>query len=206
MRTRPGGACLTAAAGDQAARETLVKELTARGLVDFDGLIELAVALLSAHPDAAGGLRRRWPMISIDEYQDIDAAQYELLRLLAGDGAGLTAIGDPDQAIYGFRGGDVGFFLRFGQDYPAAATRQLSVSYRSGRPIVAAAAAAVAPATLVPGRRLQAVASARRSPRTRRPTSTPRRPGSAPRSTSCSAAPRSTPWTAAGPAATATPG
>jgi DNA helicase-2/ATP-dependent DNA helicase PcrA len=149
---------LTAAAGDQAARESLVKELTARGLVDFDGLIELAVALLSAHPGAAGSLRRRWPMISVDEYQDIDAAQYDLLRLLAGDGAGLTAIGDPDQAIYGFRGGDVGFFLRFGQDYPAAATRQLSVSYRSGRPIVAAAAAAVAPATLVPGRRLQAVA------------------------------------------------
>ena len=98
-------------------------------------------------------------MISVDEYQDIDAAQYDLLRLLAGNGAGLTAIGDPDQAIYGFRGGDVGFFLRFGQDYPAAATRQLSVSYRSGRPIVAAAAAAVAPATLVPGRRLQAVAA-----------------------------------------------
>ena len=45
---------LTATSGDQAARETLVKELTARGLVDFDGLIELAVALLSAHPDAAG--------------------------------------------------------------------------------------------------------------------------------------------------------
>jgi DNA helicase II / ATP-dependent DNA helicase PcrA len=150
---------LAAAAGDQGARESLVKELTARGLVDFDGLIELAVAVLTAHPDAAGRLRQRWPMISVDEYQDIDAAQYELLRLLAGDGAGLTAIGDPDQAIYGFRGGDVGFFLRFGQDYPAAATRQLEVSYRSGRPIVAAAAAAVGPATLVPGRRLQAVAA-----------------------------------------------
>ena len=154
-----GHELLATAAGDQVARESLVKELTARGLVDFDGLIELAVALLTAHPDAAEGMRQRWPMISVDEYQDIDAAQYELLRLLAGDGAGLTAIGDPDQAIYGFRGGDVGFFLRFGQDYPAAATRQLEVSYRSGRPIVAAAAAAVAPATLVPGRRLQAVAA-----------------------------------------------
>jgi len=154
-----GRELLATATGDQTARESLVKELTARGLVDFDGLIELAVALLTAQPDAAQGLRHRWPMISVDEYQDIDAAQYELLRLLAGDGAGLTAIGDPDQAIYGFRGGDVGFFLRFGQDYPAAAARQLEVSYRSGRPIVAAAAAAVAPATLVPGRRLQAAAA-----------------------------------------------
>ncbi len=150
---------LAAATADQAARESLVKELTARGLVDFDGLIELAVALLGAHPGAAGRLRQRWPMISVDEYQDIDATQYELLRLLAGDGAGLTVIGDPDQAIYGFRGGDVGFFLRFGQDYPAAATRQLGVSYRSGRPIVAAAVAAVAPATLVPGRELRAVSA-----------------------------------------------
>ncbi len=96
-------------------------------------------------------------MISVDEYQDIDAAQYDLLRLLAGDGAGLTVIGDPDQAIYGFRGGDVGFFLRFGQDYPAAATRQLSAATGPAAPIVAAAAAAMAPATLVPGRRLQAV-------------------------------------------------
>ena len=49
---------LAAAAGDQAARESLVKELTARGLVDFDGLIELAVALLRAQPDAAERLRR----------------------------------------------------------------------------------------------------------------------------------------------------
>ena len=45
--------------------------------------------------------------------------QYELLRALAGDGAGLTAIGDPDQAIYGFRGADVGIFGRFAADFPA---------------------------------------------------------------------------------------
>ena len=152
-----GRELITAAAGDQAARQALVRELAARGLVDFDGLIETTAALLSAQPGAAARLRQRWPMVSVDEYQDIDAAQYELLRVLAGDGAGLTAIGDPDQAIYGFRGGDVGFFLRFRQDYPAAATRQLSVSYRSSRAIVDAAVAAVAPATLVPGRRLRAV-------------------------------------------------
>lgn len=154
-----GRELLKTAAADPASREALVKELSARGLVDFDGLIELAAGLLATTPGTAAGLRRRWPMISVDEYQDIDATQYELLRLLAGDGSGLTAIGDPDQSIYGFRGADVGFFLRFGQDYPAAATRQLQVSYRSSRPVVAAAAAVIAPATLAPGRRLRALAA-----------------------------------------------
>ncbi len=94
----------------------------------------------------------------MDEYQDIDAAQYDLLRLLAGDGRGLTAIGDPDQAIYGFRGADVGFFLRFAADFPGATTRQLTRSYRASRAIVTAALQAIAPATLVPDRRLEAAA------------------------------------------------
>jgi len=157
---RAGRDLLRAASSDAPSRTALVRELTARGLVDFDGLVELATALLRAQRARAAALRERWPLISVDEYQDIDATQYELLRLLAGDGAGLTAIGDPDQSIYGFRGADVGFFLRFGADYPGATTCHLSVNYRSGRPIVAAAAAVIAPATLVPGRTLRAAAAA----------------------------------------------
>jgi superfamily I DNA/RNA helicase len=143
-------------ATDAGARTTLNAELARRGLTDFDGLIRLPAALLAAHPDIAAAWRERWPMISVDEYQDIDAAQYDLLRQLAGDGGGLTAIGDPDQAIYGFRGGDVGFFLRFGEDFPGAVTQKLGISYRSSAPIIDAALAAVAPATLVPGRPLRA--------------------------------------------------
>ena len=104
----------------------------------------------------AARLRARWPQISVDEYQDIDAAQYALLRLLTGDGTGLTVIGDPDQAIYRFRGADVGFFLRFGQDYPGAGTAALSANYRSAPGIVTGALQAIAPATLVPGRVLRA--------------------------------------------------
>ena len=100
----------------------LRRALTDRDLVDFDGLVELAVAVLRDDPAAAAGLRARWPRISVDEYQDIDPAQYELLRLISGDGAGLTAIGDPDQAIYGFRGADVGIFGRFAADFPGAST------------------------------------------------------------------------------------
>jgi DNA helicase-2/ATP-dependent DNA helicase PcrA len=153
---------LAETAAEPAAREILVKALTARDLVDYDGLIELPAGLLAADPAVVASLRERWPLISVDEYQDIDAAQYRLLRLLAGDGAGLTVIGDPDQAIYGFRGADVSLFLRFGEDYPGATTRQLTWNYRSGRAIVAAAGQAIAPSSLVPGRILRPADAGRR--------------------------------------------
>ncbi len=69
----------------------------------------------------------------------------------------LVAIGDPDQAIYSFRGADVGFFLRFAADYPGARTVRLGRNYRSTGTIVRAAAQAIAPASLVPGRVLTPV-------------------------------------------------
>src|SRR6185312_32253 len=130
----------------------LRRALTDRDLVDFDGLVELAVAVLRDDPAAAAGLRARWPRISVDEYQDIDPVQYELLRLISADGAGLTAIGDPDQAIYGFRGADVGIFGRFAADFPGASTVELARNYRSNPAIVTAAMQAITPATLIPGR------------------------------------------------------
>ena len=153
---RAARAWLAAAAGHPEQRGRLRGALAARGLVDFDGLVELSTEVLRQAPAVAAGLRQRWPWVSVDEYQDIDAAQYELLRLLAGDGAGLTVIGDPDQAIYGFRGADVGFFLRFAAGYPAASTVALSTNYRSRAGIVAGAMQAIAPGTLAPGRILRA--------------------------------------------------
>jgi uncharacterized protein (TIGR00375 family) len=156
---REGARLAAKADPDPEARERLVKALTARDLVDFDGLVELSAALLEAEPVIVPSLRERWPRISVDEYQDIDAAQYRLLRLLAGDGRGLTVIGDPDQAIYGFRGADVNLFLRFGSDFPGAVTRQLTRNYRSAPVIVTGAVQAVAPSSLVPGRVLQPAGS-----------------------------------------------
>jgi uncharacterized protein (TIGR00375 family) len=137
---------------DPGRRPDLRRHLAARELVDFDGLIELTAALLREHPEIAATLRARWPQVSVDEYQDIDPVQYELLRLITGDGAGLTAIGDPDQAIYGFRGADVGIFGRFAADFPGATTVELTQNYRSNPGIVTAAGQAIAPSTLVPGR------------------------------------------------------
>ncbi|HXZ64911.1 MAG TPA: UvrD-helicase domain-containing protein [Streptosporangiaceae bacterium] len=149
---RDGRKLVAGLADDPAGRLALRTELIARGLVDFDGLTDMAAALLAEHPAVAAGLHERWPFVSVDEYQDIDAVQYDLLRAISGDGAGLTAIGDPDQAIYGFRGADVGIFGRFAADFPAAATVELTRNYRSSPAIVTAAMQAIAPTTLVPSR------------------------------------------------------
>jgi DNA helicase II / ATP-dependent DNA helicase PcrA len=105
--------------------------------------------------DLVDDYRRRWPWLFVDEYQDIDAGQYELLRLLAPTAGNVFAIGDPDQAIYSFRGGDVGHFLRFREDFTDARVVRLTRNYRSAAPIIAAASQAIAPTSLVRGRRLE---------------------------------------------------
>jgi DNA helicase II / ATP-dependent DNA helicase PcrA len=128
---------------------------------NLDELITTPVTLLAADPALARAYRARWSDVFVDEYQDVDGSQYELLRLLTsaapdGTDSSVTAIGDPDQAIYGFRGGDVGYFLRFRADYcgppgPAREAR-LERSYRSAPSIVNAAMQLIRPGTLVPGR------------------------------------------------------
>ena len=141
-------------AGRIAAYEAALRE---RNLLDFDDLLLKPLALLRARPDLAESYRQRFRWISIDEYQDIDPLQYALVRLLAPPGANLCAIGDPDQSIYGFRGADVGFFLRFREDYPGARVVHLTRNYRSTSTLVEAACQAIRPESLVPERRLTAV-------------------------------------------------
>jgi DNA helicase II / ATP-dependent DNA helicase PcrA len=164
---RDGRRLVAGLAEDPDGRAALRKELMTRDLVDFDGLTELTAVLLRDNPAVAAALRDRWPRISVDEYQDIDPVQYDLLRAMSGDGAGLTAIGDPDQAIYGFRGADVGIFGRFTADFPGAVTVELTRNYRSDPAIVTAAMQAIAPTTLVSGRRVQATAAVRDDPAAR---------------------------------------
>ena len=137
--------------------ERYTKALRQRDLVDFDDLVALPVALLESDPDLAAAYRDRYRWISVDEYQDIDEQQYRLLRQLAGPAGNLTAIGDPDQAIYRFRGADVAFFLRFQQDFPGARTVALTRNYRSGAKILNAALRMISPTTLVPERVLRPV-------------------------------------------------
>ena len=141
------------------------KTLHGNGLVDFDDLIALPVMLLEADPELVGQYRDRFRYLCVDEYQDVDELQYRLLRLLAPAEGNLCAIGDPDQAIYAFRGADVGFFLRFQQDFPAAKTVALTRNYRSSAVIVASAVAAIAPTTFVPDRGLHAMRDAQAAER-----------------------------------------
>ncbi len=125
-----GGARLSAAlAGDKA--------------VALDALAPVVARLLAARPDVRQALGLRW--VCVDEYQDADRAQYELVKALLPDGKGLCVIGDPDQAIYGFRGADVSFFLRFAADFPGAKVMRLGRNYRSSGSIVAAAGQVMAP-------------------------------------------------------------
>ncbi|WP_026239653.1 UvrD-helicase domain-containing protein [Parafrankia discariae] len=128
-----------------------------RNMVDLDDLLTLPLGLLRSNPDLAAEYQRRWRHVWVDEFQDIDEVQYGLLRELCPPAADLCAIGDPDQAIYSFRGAEVGFFLRFGQDRPGAREVSLTRNYRSTPTIVGAALDAIAPTTFVPDRELRAV-------------------------------------------------
>ncbi len=106
---------------------------------DIDDLIVAPVQLLSLHPDVARSYRDKYRFICVDEYQDINLAQYRLIRLLAPDkAANICVIGDPNQAIYAFRGADVKFIRNFQDDYPSARTYRLKTSYRCSNTILQA--------------------------------------------------------------------
>ena len=110
-------------------------------LVDYDDLIVETCRAMDRNPAWREELRRRFCHILIDEYQDLNLGQYLLVRLLVpetGSGQTLFAIGDPDQSIYGFRGSDHRFFLRFTEDYPQARVIELTRNYRSTETILAA--------------------------------------------------------------------
>ncbi len=134
------------------ARAAYERHMRAQDWVDCDDLVALATQLLAADEELRARLQRRYRYVSVDEYQDVDELQYRLIRQLAPPGSNLCVIGDPDQAIYGFRGADVGFFLRFRDDYPGAREVQLTRNYRSGRCIVDASMQVIARASLVAGR------------------------------------------------------
>ncbi len=108
-------------------------------VLDFDDLIAKCVRLFENAPGVLAQVQARYRWISVDEYQDVNPAQVRLLSLLAGGGANLCVIGDPDQAIYGFRGADRSYFLAFRQDYPDAVALRLSENYRSTQVILDAA-------------------------------------------------------------------
>ena len=107
--------------------------------LDFDDLILRAAQLLETDAAVLKAVQARFHWISVDEYQDVNASQHRLLTLLVKGGANLCVIGDPDQAIYGFRGADRGYFLSFEDDFPGGKRLHLERNYRSAQTILDAA-------------------------------------------------------------------
>ena len=126
------------------------RALATRNWIDFDDLIAFPLRALTTDSALAARYRSRWRWISVDEFQDVDEQQYRLLKLLAPPAGNLCVIGDPNQAIYGFRGADASCFERFRQDYPAARTVHLRRNYRSTGTIVTAAAQVIASSPSAP--------------------------------------------------------
>jgi len=113
-------------------------------VVDFDDLVQRPLELFHRCPETACRWRSRYRFISIDEYQDLNPAQYELLTFLVPPGGDITVIGDPEQAIYGFRGADPDFFLHFEKDHAGARVVRLTRNYRSTEQIISAATQVIA--------------------------------------------------------------
>src|SRR5690554_2932051 len=113
--------------------------LAAYQAVDFDDLIRLPVQLLRERPDVAQAWREKLRYLLVDEYQDTNACQYELLKLLAGPRAAFTAVGDDDQSIYGWRGATLENLNRLSSDFPSLKVVKLEQNYRSSATILAAA-------------------------------------------------------------------
>ena len=129
--------------------------LRASGAVDFDDLLLLPLRLLEEHEDARREVWKRWHHVMIDEYQDTNAVQFELAKMLAGSRRNLCVVGDDDQSIYGFRGAEVGNILDFETHFPGARVVRLEENYRSTRRIIAAANAVISGNTLRHAKKLR---------------------------------------------------
>jgi uncharacterized protein (TIGR00375 family) len=113
--------------------------------IDFDDVIVKAVELWKEDPVWLAPFKKRFKHLLVDEFQDVNSIQYQLIKLWAEGNQSLTVIGDPNQAIYGFRGASASFFDRLRQDFPGTISWQLSRNYRSAPVIVKAANSFVKP-------------------------------------------------------------
>jgi DNA helicase-2/ATP-dependent DNA helicase PcrA len=118
--------------------------LTENGALDFDDLLMKTVQLFQENAGVRSRYQQRYPFVLVDEWQDTNMAQYELVKLLAGQRANLFVVGDEDQSIYGFRGADYRNVVRFRDDYPQARVILLERNYRSTQTILDLANAVIA--------------------------------------------------------------
>lgn len=99
--------------------------------LDFDDLIAFALTILRSRKDIREKWQKRFEYIEVDEFQDIDAQQYELISILSAKHKNLFIVGDPDQTIYSFRGANVKYFTDFAAKFPETVTINLFKNYRS---------------------------------------------------------------------------
>lgn len=109
------------------------------GALDFDDLIGKTADLLKQSAETRSKWRRQFRYIMIDEYQDTNAAQYTLVKLLVNDNKNLCVVGDDWQSIYSWRGADYRNILNFERDYPGTTIIKLEQNYRSTKNILDAA-------------------------------------------------------------------
>jgi ATP-dependent DNA helicase Rep len=120
------------------------ERLAAFQAVDFDDLIGLPLKLLQRDEEARAKWQAQFHHVLVDEYQDTNAVQYELLKLLVGERALFTAVGDDDQSIYGWRGATIDNLKRLPQEYAHLKVIALEQNYRSTGCILRAANAVIA--------------------------------------------------------------
>jgi DNA helicase II / ATP-dependent DNA helicase PcrA len=112
--------------------------------LDFDDLIVRTIDLLERDAKVREKYQNKFEYILVDEYQDVNVAQYRLVALLGAKHKNITVVGDDDQSIYSWRGSDYRMILRFEQDFPGAKVFKLEENYRSTQRILDAANALVA--------------------------------------------------------------
>jgi superfamily I DNA/RNA helicase len=117
--------------------------LHACNAVDFDDLILLTLKLFAEHPDALEACRAKYRYVMVDEYQDTNAAQFNLVHSLTREHRNLCVVGDDDQSIYGWRGAEIANLLDMEQHYPEVKVIKLEQNYRSTTTILHAANAVI---------------------------------------------------------------
>ena len=104
--------------------------------IDFEDMIVMCLKLFREYPEILKKWQKKYRFILVDEFQDINQAQYEVIRLLAAPENNLFIVGDDDQSVYGFRGAKPGIMMEFKKDFPDAKQVVLNINYRSTAHIV----------------------------------------------------------------------
>ena len=120
--------------------EAMLREASA---LDFDDLIGRTVLLMESKPEIRDKWRKQFKYIMIDEYQDTNAAQYKLVKLLTSEHRNIAVVGDDWQSIYSWRGADFRNILNFEKDYKDCTIIKLEQNYRSTKHILDAAHAVI---------------------------------------------------------------